>query len=524
MKLEDVRSAEQPAQVLWVAGSELHAAMGSLLEAAGVSLLLPAHFEGAGAGLPDLVLLGEDAGGAAELEEISRVNPGLLGVPVLLAPGGLAHVDGHAREAIVQLLINAIRALAGTRPDEQLLRRRYQGEVAARLRSEFGELRMTQLVEVSAALSRSATQAEVAAVVLTQGVRALYADTGYVALRHGEVLDVVFLPGFPEELVQAYGQVPMTARQPPVDCILERRVRIYTSPEELLAHYPGLRCWVHFKAAAYLPLLVDDHAFGAIGLMYGEQTSFGEEDRRYMDLLARQCALALERALECEARRAREEALAIAGHDLRTPLSSISLSAGLLELSADEKIKHRARVIRTAAERAGELLRDLLDAAVIEQGRLRIDVAPCDGAALLEELRELFAPIAEAKRITLLASCTGDFGAIAIDHARMHQALSNLLGNALKLTPEEGTVEARLEADDGLLRCIVRDTGPGIDPDSVPRLFDRYWQARATNRAGVGLGLYIVKGIVEAHGGVIHVDTAPGAGTTFTLMIRACAR
>jgi signal transduction histidine kinase len=411
---------------------------------------------------------------------------------------------------------------------EQILRRRYQGEVAARLRSEVGELRMRRLVEVSAALSRSATQAEVAEVVLIQGLQALYASTGYVALRQGDVLDVVFLRGFPEELSEPYRQVPMTARLPVVDCIHERRARVFASTDEICAEYPDLPPAVRFKTWVILPLSVDDHVLGAIGLVYDEQTSFGEDDRRYMDLLARQCALALDRArlyeLEREARRAREEALAIAAHDLRTPLSSISLSAALLEQSADEGVQRRGRVIRTAAERAAELLRDLLDAAVIEQGRLRVHVAPCDGAAILSELRELFAPLAEARGITLRTGCSGDVGAVAVDRARMHQALSNLLGNALKFTLEGGTVEARIEAGDGLLRFIVRDTGAGLDPESVPRLFDRYWQARATNQGGVGLGLYIVKGIVEAHGGSVRVDTAPGAGTTFTLSIGAGAR
>jgi signal transduction histidine kinase len=389
----------------------------------------------------------------------------------------------------------------------------------------MGELRMTRLVEVAAAMSRSALPAEVARMVLTHGVQALCADTGYVALPQGDVLDVVFLPGFPEDLARQARGVTMTAALPPVDAIRERRARIYASPEEILARYPGLPSAARYKTWVYLPLMVDDHATGVMGLFYHEPTSFPEDDRRYMDLLARQCALALERArlyeLEREARRAREDALAIAAHDLRTPLSSISLSAALLEQSADEKIQHRGRVIHTAAERAGELLRDLLDAAAIEQGQLRVHVAPCDGAALLGELRELFAPLAEASGTRLRIGWSGDVDAVAVDRARMHQALANLLGNALKFTPAGGTVEARLEASKGALRFIVRDDGPGIDPEGVPRLFDRYWQARAMNRAGAGLGLYIVKGIVEAHGGRVQVDTALGAGTTFTLLIGA---
>jgi signal transduction histidine kinase len=397
----------------------------------------------------------------------------------------------------------------------------YQREMAARVRSELAALRMERLVEVSAALSRSATQAEVAAVVLTQGLKALYADLGYVALRRGDMLEVVFLPGIPEEHMQRFRRVAMTERLPAVDCVLERKTQIYASPEEMLTRYPDLPSAAWVKTWVFLPMIADDHAVGALCLMYTELTTFSEEDRRYMDLLARQCALALDRArlyeIEQDARKAREEALAISAHDLRNPLSSITMAAALLERHADEKVKSKGRLIRTAAERASELLRELLDAAAIEHGRLRIQIEPCDCAALVRELREMFVLLAEEKGITLQTECAGDLGAIAIDRARMHQALSNLLGNALKFTPAGGTIELRVEAHHGQVRFIVRDTGLGIDPEGVLRLFDRYWQARATKRAGVGLGLYIVKGIVDAHGGTIQVDTAPGAGTTFII-------
>lgn len=534
--VEGASSAEHLVRVLWLAGSELHAAIGALLAARGISLMLPARLQETGTALPDLVLLATDGGGAQALAELSRVTPGLSGVPVLRCPSALSHLAGPALAALAQVVVEAIRALldrdpwapAAARscaePDQE---RMHQREMAARLRCELAELRMARLVEVSAALSRSATQADVAAVVLTQGLKALYADTGYVAIRRGDVLDVVFLPGFSEEHMQRFRRVGLTERLPAADCVREQKTHIYASPEEMLARYPDLPSATWVKTWVFLPMMADEHAVGALCLVYTEPTTFGEEDRRYMDLLARQCALALDRArlyeIEQDARKAREEALAIAAHDLRNPLSSITMAAALLERHADEKVNSKARIIRMAAERASELLRDLLDAAAIEQGQLRIQVEPCDGEALVRELRDMFAILADEKRITLRTDCSGDVDAIAIDRARMHQALSNLLGNALKFTPAGGTIELRVEAHAGQIRFIVRDTGPGIDPEGVLRLFDRYWQARATDRAGVGLGLYIVKGIVEAHGGSIQVDTAPGAGTTFIISMGAGA-
>lgn len=529
---ERVSSTADPIhRILWLAGFELRAVLGGALEATGVSLVLPGWLLETGAALPDLVLLGVDGGGAVELRELSHVRPGLSGVPVMRAPRGLDGVEGAALEVLARLLAGATRALAGARPQATMavsayadqVQRRSLDEAAARLRCELAELRMTRLVEVSAALSRSATRAEVAAVVLTQGVKALYADTGYVAIQQGDALDLTFLAGFPEEYVERFRRVPLSARLPVVDCFLERRTVIYESPQAMLGRYPGLPSAAWVKTWVFVPMMTDDGAVGVMCQFYLEPTTLGEDDRRYMSLLAQQCALALDRArlyeIERDARKAREEALAIAAHDLRTPLSSVALSAAMLERSLDEKVKSRAGVIRRAAERATDLLRDLLDAAVIEQCGLRLQVEPCDGAALVRELHEMFAPLAEEKRIILEAGCSGEVGAIVIDRARVHQALSNLLGNALKFTPPEGTTAVHLDAQGGRTRFTVRDTGPGIPLEGLPRLFDRYWQARATNRAGVGLGLYIVKGIAEAHGGSVHVDSAPGAGTTFTLTI-----
>lgn len=537
MIVEGASATKPLVRVLWLAGLELHAAIGALLEARGIWLMLSMPPQETDTALPDLVLLATDGGAVSVLAELSRVTPGLADVPVLRCPEVFSQLTGPALEALAQVVVETIRVLLGRHPSaptrakprtEEDLQRRYEHEKAARRRSERAELRMKRLLAVSAALSRSTTPAEVATVVLTQGLKALYADTGYVAIRKGDVLEVEFLPGFSEEHIRRFRRVALTEHLPAVDCVLERKPRIYASPEEMLARYPDLPSAAWVQTWVFLPMMADEHAVGALCLVYTEPTTFSKEDRRYMNLLSRQCALAFDRArlykLEQDARKAREEALAIAAHDLRSPLSSISLAASLIERNTDEKLNSTARTIRMAAQRASELLRDLLDAAAIEQSQLRIQVEPCDGAALVQELTEMFAILAAEKQITLRTGCAGDVGALVIDRARMYQALSNLLGNALKFTPVGGTVEFRLEASSGQIRFIVRDTGPGIDPEGVRRLFDRYWQARANSRAGVGLGLYIVKGIVEAHGGSILVDTVPGAGTEFTISIGTAAK
>jgi signal transduction histidine kinase len=106
-----------------------------------------------------------------------------------------------------------------------------------------------------------------------------------------------------------------------------------------------------------------------------------------------------------------------------------------------------------------------------------------------------------------------------VDAERLHQVLSNLLGNAVKVTPPEGRISVAAVQEEGTVRISVADTGPGIPAEHLPQVFDRFWQARSTRRAGAGLGLAIARGIVEAHGGDMGVRSEPGAGSTFFFTI-----
>ncbi|HEY0035645.1 MAG TPA: ATP-binding protein, partial [Longimicrobium sp.] len=125
------------------------------------------------------------------------------------------------------------------------------------------------------------------------------------------------------------------------------------------------------------------------------------------------------------------------------------------------------------------------------------------------------AGMAAEKEIEAGSSIDADLPAAWADRERIHQVLSNLVGNAVKFTPQEGRVLVTTVAEDGEIRVSVADTGPGIPPEHLPHVFDRFWQARSTRRAGAGLGLAIARGIVEAHGGAIGVESEPGRGTTF---------
>ncbi|KYF71822.1 hybrid sensor histidine kinase/response regulator [Sorangium cellulosum] len=274
----------------------------------------------------------------------------------------------------------------------------------------------------------------------------------------------------------------------------------------------------------------DGQCIGSIQLLDRRDGPFVESDEVLLTQLAQSASVALENArLYNEAQaatRARDDLLAIVSHDLRNPLNTIAITASLLRSDLlqrkdgeeDDAVQLVDRMDR-GIQRMTRLIEDLLDASRIEAGRLVVSPRVERGGALVREALEAAASLAEAKgcRVT-----QGPFDAgleVLADRDRVLQVFSNLLGNALKFTPKGGIVSVSLCRVADLARFSVADTGPGIPPEHQPHLFDRYWKASQESRTGAGLGLYIARGIVEAHHGTVAVESTPGHGTTihFTL-------
>lgn len=242
-----------------------------------------------------------------------------------------------------------------------------------------------------------------------------------------------------------------------------------------------------------------------------------------------QKAESLERAIaEARAAQARaehagrtcEELLTIVSHDLRNPLSSITTGVALLErLAGDDEFGQRARkytqTIARSADRMSRLVNDLLDFANIREGKLRIDRHAVPARDLVEESVELSKALAADKGI-LLEGSAPDGLVTCSQRDRVLQILANLVSNAIKFTPAGGRVTVRAWPGDGVAVFAVGDTGAGIADTEIPHLFDRFWQGRpAKGRDGFGLGLFIVKGLVDAHHGQIWVESGVGQGSTF---------
>lgn len=219
--------------------------------------------------------------------------------------------------------------------------------------------------------------------------------------------------------------------------------------------------------------------------------------------------------------RARDEMMAIVSHDLRNPLGTVSAAASLLSdiPLSPEKRDEQIEIIRRASHRMSRLIDDLLDVARIDAGALGIDPESVEVAPLIEETRAIFTPQALEAGIELEARLEGDLPPMRADRGRMEQVLSNLMGNALKFTAPGGRVDLTARRTGPWIRMSVADTGPGIAPDALTHLFDRFWQLDSGGRGGAGLGLAIVKGIVDAHGGHIRVESEVGRGTRFDVDI-----
>jgi two-component system sensor histidine kinase ChiS len=222
----------------------------------------------------------------------------------------------------------------------------------------------------------------------------------------------------------------------------------------------------------------------------------------------------------------KEEFLALTTHDLRSPLTVISgvisffTSGRLGELSPEQK--NMVEMMERNAQSLIELVNDLLDASKIESGTMRLDITSINLRALIDELRETMEPLAREKEITLEENLPADLPLVEADRTKLRRILVNLLSNALKFTRKGGRVQVRAEHLDGRIRVSVVDTGVGIAPEDVARLFDKYEQARSRatrGEKGTGLGLYITKQLVELHGGEITVDSTPGYGSTFSFTL-----
>lgn len=248
----------------------------------------------------------------------------------------------------------------------------------------------------------------------------------------------------------------------------------------------------------------------------------------HLDLArVRQAAIEREQAARAEAEqanRAKDEFLGTLSHELRSPLNAILGWAVLLRQQArDPSLDRGLDVIERNARAQSQLIEDLLDVSRIVSGKLRLDVRPVDLSVVISAAVDTVRPAAAAKNLHLHVAVDPQAGAVLGDPTRLQQVMWNLLSNAVKFTPRGGRVEIRVERTPSQVEIAVTDSGMGIAPGVLPYVFDRFWQAESSStrrHGGLGLGLALVKHVVELHGGTVRADSdGDGRGATFVVTL-----
>ncbi|MFN7134120.1 MAG: ATP-binding protein, partial [Myxococcales bacterium] len=283
------------------------------------------------------------------------------------------------------------------------------------------------------------------------------------------------------------------------------------------------------RSAVTVPLTSRGHVLGAMTLVVAESgRPYDEVDLQVASELGRICGVAIDNARLYEqanqAIRNREQLLAVVSHDLRNPLNAILLQAEALGRTTSahldpEGVKRRAESIARSGLRMNRLISDLLDYATMQSGSLKISPRPCDAIALLREIIDTHQSQAAASELELELLAPREPFSVRCDRDRVLQVLSNLVSNAIRATGRGGTVQlsVRGQGDDAVF--TVSDTGSGISAEDQAMLFERFYRGSNAEYRGTGLGLAISRGIVEAHGGRIWVESRRGAGSRFSFTL-----
>lgn len=283
------------------------------------------------------------------------------------------------------------------------------------------------------------------------------------------------------------------------------------------------------EAGIVMPLVAREQPLGVIAF-YRKSDSYDSGDQFLAEELGRRAAIAIDNArlhdLIQEGIRARDDIIGIVSHDLRNPVNAVKMLTGAMldrerETPLPTDLVEYVSVIRQATEQMDGLISDLLDVTRIEAGRLAVSATRQNTEELLSDALRTLAPVAAEKELTLHIEAPDIMPDVIADRERIAQAVSNLVGNAVKFSPPGGSITVRVAVLEQEIVFSVSDKGHGMTGDQLSHAFDRFWQSSRTDRQGAGLGLAITKGIIEAHGGRIWAESVPGAGSTFyfTLLI-----
>jgi signal transduction histidine kinase/PAS domain-containing protein len=419
----------------------------------------------------------------------------------------------------------------------------------SRVEAEAARERTARLQALTAALSTASTVDEIAAAVVAHATPA-FGAVGVVVTRvspDGGHLEITAARDLPGEVHADWHRFPLDAPVPLAEVARTGRPLFLESREQWTERYPGagpmLEATGH-HANAVAPLVVDGSVVGVLGAAFDAPRAFADDERAFTLAVAQLCAQALERArlfdaerdaradaeharVEAEsANRAKSDFLAVMSHELRTPLNAIGGYAELIEMGIRGPVtvqqREDLRRVQASQRHLLGLINEVLNYAKLETGTVHYEVAEVRVRDALVGAEALVAPQALAKGLALVvAECPPDL-AVRADAEKLRQVLVNLLSNAVKFTDRGGRIALACAAAGDRVELTVRDTGLGIAPDQMERIFDPFVQVRAdlTRTAdGTGLGLAISRDLARGMGGELRVESVRGTGSTFTLAL-----
>lgn len=399
----------------------------------------------------------------------------------------------------------------------------------------------SRLQALTALLAGATTVDEVASLVTAEGIDTTGARTGAIFFRSPDNPDELLTirsKGIPSEISDEYKRFPLSSQTPGAVAVRTGEPMFVERREELYREFPDVvHVWeaVGSEAAAIVPLVINGETHGAISFTYDAPRTFAPEDRSFFLALGNQCALALERArlfaAESEARtlaqaasRGKSEFLAVMSHELRTPLNAIGGYAELIEIGVHGPVTPEQRKALERIQLSQRHLLGLINAVLnytrVEGGNVSYAYEAVPVAEILASCEALTMPQVHAKGQTLEVERCDPTLTVYADREKLQQIILNLLTNSIKFTEAGGTVRLSCESSGSEIQVKVKDSGCGIAPEQLERIFEPFIQVDAgltRTQEGVGLGLAISRDLARGMRGDLSVESKVGEGSTFTL-------
>ena len=409
----------------------------------------------------------------------------------------------------------------------------------ARRQAEAATARTQRLLDLTAALAAASSREQIAAILVSAGNHAVGADAGFVwLLADGadQPLELVASEGYEGPRLDAFRRIPAAAELPINRAMATGQAMYFEGEEALESKYPQTRAGGDgpFRSWALVPLVIDGRAVGAVSLSFADERRFDDDERGLLAVMVGQASLALERARLLSAERSarqqaevadrrKDEFLAMLGHELRNPLAPILTALELMRLRDGDSHARERAVVERQVRHLTRLVDDLLDVSRISSGKLTLDRRLVDIADTVAKALEMVRPLIEERDQTLSLSVPAEGLQVKGDEQRLAQVISNLLTNAAKYTQRGGAITLTAERREGEAVIDITDTGIGISTEVQSRLFCAFEQgprSSAEASGGLGLGLAIVRSLVELHGGTVSARSqGPGHGSTFEVRL-----